>query len=185
MSCQEWQERIAEQTGGEFAPDVAEHLGSCAACVALAEELESDRLALAAAPPEADYAAIRRQIRASIVRERRVRRYVPAVIAAAAVLAAAIVMRPHANPPAQPAPPAVAANIAAPPVPIEPVRPKPAVKRRHRSVALPADLVAVRWLASLNDPPKPGSDSPVEARIATSNPNVSIILLQAKESSNE
>lgn len=181
MNCQDWQERIAEQTGGEFTPDVAAHVRSCSDCAALAEDLESDRQALVAAPPDGDYAAMRRSIRASIVRQRLVRRYVPAVLAAAAVIFASVVTRSPAHPPASTRPPAIAANVAAPLMPVGPVRPKPAVKHR-RSVALPADLVAVRWLASLHDPPKPGSESPVEARIATSNPNVSIILLQAKES---
>ena len=184
MSCLEWQERIVEQTGGEFAPDVAVHMRSCSDCAALAEDLESDRLALLAPPPHADYAAMRRSIRASIVRRRFVRRYVPAALAAAAILIAAIVILPHsARPAAAPTPSVTAANIPAP------VAPPPAVdvaKRRSRRarkpIVFPPDLVAVKWLASLDAHPVPKSDSAAKLEIATSNPNVSIILLQEKES---
>jgi len=179
MSCQEWQERIAEQTGGEFAPDVAVHLRSCSDCSALAEDLESDRLALLAAPPDADYAAMRRSIRASIVRRRLVRRYVPAVLAAAALVAAAIVTRPLVTQPAvSPAPSIPAAIASAPAASVAKSRPH----RARKPVVYPRDLVAVKWLASLDTSKKPESDSADKIQIATSNPNVRIILLQEKDS---
>jgi hypothetical protein len=188
MSCPNWEERIAEESGGGFSADVREHLNSCAECALLAEALERDRLAIASAPFEAadaDYAAMRHSIRAAIVRRRRARRYVPALLAAAA-LAGAFVVTHRSQPPARPvvadrqpvveSTPPAAAQAAAP------VQ-KPSRKRRPPQAA--SHLALLERAIADQTPPDAGSQSPIEMRIETANPNVTIILLQEKDGSYE
>jgi hypothetical protein len=193
MSCADWAERIAEQTGGEFSAAMEEHLRACRVCAALAEGLESDRLMLAAAPPDAgdvDYVAMRRQLRAAIVRERRVRRYVPALLgAAAAVVGAWVLVRPPAPVPTKAPTPAVSRAWVGelPAMASAPVRSKRVAKSRRvpRTTIPLVDLALLRRVTGVDEPAESGSESPVEMRIATSNPDVTIILLQAKEGSYE
>jgi anti-sigma factor RsiW len=189
MSCEQWQERIAEQIGGEFPAQVKAHLGACSNCALLAEELENDRLALAAEPPDAahaDFTAMRRQIRSAILRERRLRRYVPAMAAAAAAILTIALIHPGKQPAPQPPQPIQHARMQAdtPAIPAAPVHVSP--RRRIRKVVTPPiDLALLRKVTGQQPAPDTGSESPVEMQIATANPNVTIILLQAKEGSYE
>jgi len=183
MSCVHWQERIAEQIGCGFSKDVEAHLRECPDCALLAEEFESDRLALAAVPPDvadADFVSMRREIRSAILRQQRLRRYVPA-LAAAVIVAIALI-----HPPQSPAPVIHKAQVqtAAPAIP---ARPMPVPVRRHirRTVTRPIDLALMRQVTGQQSPPDTGSESRVEMQIATGNPDVTIILLQAKEGSYE
>jgi len=168
MKCAEFEERIAFYAGGDLAADqrpaVEEHLRVCSGCAALARELEEDRAWLASRPPEtaeADFAAVRREIRRKIERPRWIWKWIAA--AAAVLLVCAVVVNVRRAPVKErPLPPVaaqkeVAAVIAAP-------RPKEAVVRSR--VRRPVRKVAL------------GEPAPqVEIRIATRNPNVTIILL--------
>lgn len=187
MSCEKWEERIAEQIGGEFSKEVEAHLGACADCTRLAQELENDRLALAAAPPDAtnaDFAAMRRQIRSAILRERVLRRYAPALAAAAAAILAMALIHPRPQP--APAPPAQLIEHAPVPAASPVISAAPAPLRRiQRPATPPIDLALVRKVTGRQAAPDTGSESPVEMQIATANPDVTIILLQAKEGSYE
>ena len=193
MSCEQWEERIADETGGGFSDAVEGHLRACPACAALAEELESERLELAAPLDAAgvDYAAMRLGIRAAIVRERRVRRYGVGLAAAAALIIGLVLAHPGTRLDTRPAPP-VEATAAAP---VVAVRGIPAARvashhvakrRRARRAEIPTiDLALLREITGEDMPSDMGSESAVEMRIETGNPNVTIILLQAKEGSYE
>jgi anti-sigma factor RsiW len=189
MSCENWQERIAEQIDGEFSSQVKTHLDACPDCAGLVEELDNDRLALATAPPDAahaDYTAMRRQIRSAILHERRLRRYAPAMAAAAAAILAIALIHPRTQPALRPPQPIQHARTqaATAAMPAAPVHVPP---RRHirQVVTPPIDLALLRKVTGQQTVPDTGSESPVEMQIATGNPNVTIILLQAKEGSYE
>lgn len=201
MSCPEFEERIAQYVGGDLAPEgvppVEQHLRSCAACTELARRVDEDRARLATRPPETgdiDYAALRRRIRREIVHRERTRRWLPALVAAAAILLAVTVFT-HRRAPRTMAvtPPGLESSAQAmaqsAPSPVSMPAPAPTVRRtRFRRAARPAPPQpaltledAVRMFQELNAAPPPpvaGSDSPVEIRIATNNPDVTIILLQ-------
>ncbi len=191
MNCGEWKERIAEQTGDGFSTEVQEHLRLCSSCATLAEDLENDRLALAATPPDAGdaaYAAMRGNIRSMIVRERRTRGSALALLTAAAAAIVVIAwMRPGVGPVAPVTPHVLSAaipRVVSQPEAAAPRRPK----RRHprvEAVISPADLALLRKVTGQEEPQEAGSDSAVEMRLATANPDVTIILLQAKERSHE
>ena len=208
MNCQGFEERIASYVGGDLTPEealpVEQHLRSCAACADLALGLESDRIWLSSRPPEVvdiDYTAMRRQIRQEITRSRRGRRWLPALLAAAAILLAAAVTTLRRTPAShRVAPPATTlAEVSPAPAmtifrrpnhikgnsatrgsgpegtPDEGVRPT----QTEPELTLEAAMRMFQELEPEPPPPPPtGSDSPVEMRIATSNPNVTIILLQ-------
>jgi anti-sigma factor RsiW len=187
MSCPEFKERVAQYVGGDLTPEesrpVQDHLRGCGACAELARLLERDREWLASRPPEAaqvDYAAMRQQIRSGIVRERRRRRLLPALLAAAAVVLA-VGVTSH-----RPTPPRVALLVEAARItPAPEVRPSaiaPAA-RKPRAEELKPELTleaAIRAFQVLEPPqlPPDGSDSPVEMRIDTRDPHVTIILVQ-------
>jgi anti-sigma factor RsiW len=190
MSCEKWEERIAEQIGGEFSKEVEAHLRACPDCVRLAEELENDRLSLAAAPrdaADADFAAMRRQIRSAILRERRLRRYVPALVAAAAALVAIALIHPGPRPVVKLPSPVIPSARMQTNTPAVSARPVPVTRRLHirRAVTRPIDMALLRRVTGQQPAPDTGSESPVEMQIATANPDVTIILVQAKEGSYE
>jgi hypothetical protein len=129
-------------------------------------------------------------IRAAIVRERRVRRYGVALAIAAAVVLGLVLLHPGVRPVTR-----SGAEVAGPVAPVVVAREIPAAhmvvrhlakRRRARREEIPTvDLALLRKVTGFEAPPEGGSESPVEMRIATANPNVTIILLQAKEGSYE
>jgi hypothetical protein len=187
---------------------VVQHLATCAACAELASGLERDRLWLSSRPPETaetDYAAMRSRIRREIVVRKRNRRLLPALLAAAAILLAVLVVTHRrteervvataariAQLPAAPVERAAAPSIQPPEVdkvrksairgsgprgnPDEGVRPTKA--QPAADLTLEAAMRMFQELDPEPPPPPTGSDSPVEMRIATRDPNVTIILLQ-------
>jgi anti-sigma factor RsiW len=171
MSCEQWREQVALYAGGDLEPSdtaqVERHLETCAECAQLSAELIADREMLTADFAEPDYAGIRRNVRTAIVRKRIVRSAAAITVLAAAALIA-VFMRPP-----QPATPQIARVDAPPPIvaTVEPI-PEP-VPVRHASIRR---APAVR-----------SADEPrVAMYIATRNPKVTILLLQARqEISNE
>ena len=172
MTCAEFEERIALYVGGDLAPSewpaVQEHLRVCSDCATLARELEEDRAWLASRPPETadvDFAAMRREIRRKIDRPRWIWKWIAA--AAAVLLAVGVAWRVKERP----LPPVtarkefaaqkeVAVRKEVVPVVTKP-RPKGAViQRRVPRPAAPEQ-----------------SASAVRIRLATRDPNVTIILL--------
>lgn len=203
MSCQGFEERIALYAGGELTTEealpVLQHLRSCTECAELARGIEEDRLWLSRRPSEAmsiDYPAMRRRIREEIAQSRGGWRWLASLLAAAAVvlltLGIATMRRTH-HPirPAAAGPVAQAAPVAATPSPVtsipRPYRPKPVLAALPQpplslpSLPLQADLTleaAIRMFEELEPAPPAVSNSPVEMRIATRDPNVTIILIQ-------
>jgi hypothetical protein len=195
MSCVQWEERIALYAGGDLAAEqalaVEEHLRACAGCVSLAVALEQDREWLATGPPEAaqvDYAAMRARIRREIARTRwRWIRWAGIAAAAAIVLAAAVeVKRSEAPAPKKSiaaAGPVAHALVRAAPAPMQ----APGARSRARSHAkrVEGPGISMETLMRIMEeldaaPPEEaaGSDSPLEMRIATRDPDVTIIVVQ-------
>jgi anti-sigma factor RsiW len=194
------------ELGVEEAARVEQHLRTCAECAELARGLVEDRAWLASRPPEAaevDFAAMRREIRREITRPRRNWKW---LAAAAAILLAVGLAASLRKTPARTVAVAlpnrsltVTAENAAP-------RKSPILSRDrkgavlHRLPHVPSHVgvtgtlmesstqspepeltleSAIRTFQAL-DPesaPPPASSSPVEIRIATRDPNVTIILL--------
>lgn len=167
MMCAGNEERIARYVGGDLTPEEAaameRHLRECAACAEFARGMEQDAESLASRPPELagmDFAAMRREIRREIARPRWNWKWIAAA-AALVLLTVAVSMTPDrrrvlrksepslAQTKPQPAPPATVAAVI-------PKRPR----RVKRIEPIPAE-----------------TDSPVTIRIATRDPNVTIILL--------
>jgi anti-sigma factor RsiW len=192
MTCAGFEERIALCVGGDLAPEeaaaVEQHLRACADCAGLARGLEEDRAWLASRPPETaevDYAAMRREIRRGIAPPRRGWKW---LAAAAAILLAAGVSTLRRTPARVAMAPnrslTVTAQNAAPPQnPIPSRDRKGAVPSRSTATQAPEPELtledATRMFQALEpeSAPPPGSVSPVEIRIATRDPNVTIILL--------
>ena len=166
MICTGKEERIAQYVGGDLVPEEAagieRHLQGCAACADLARGMEQDAEWLASRPPElaeVDFAAMRREIRREIARPRWGWRWVAAA-AAVVLLTVAVSITPDRRLPRKSEPsiaqsnpqPAAPPNVAA----VTPKRP-----RRVKRI----------------EPIPPVTDSPVTIRIATRDPNVTIILL--------
>ena len=168
MTCAEFEERIALYVGGELAPGerlaVEEHLRVCAECAALARELEEDRAWLASRPPETaevDFAAMRLEIRRRIDRPRWIWKWIAAAAAVLLAFGVAVNMRRE-----RPLPPVAARKEVAVRKEVAAVttapRPKEAAVRRRR----------VRRAAAPEQ-----TASTVKIRLATRDPNVTIILL--------
>jgi anti-sigma factor RsiW len=168
MKCD--RELIARYVGGDVAAEEAvaiqQHLRSCADCAELARGLEEDRAWLASRPPETagvDFSAMRREIRREIARPRWGWRWL--AVAAAIVLAAGVGMSVrHRDRRAEARP---TQHLAALEVGRAPARqaltpPKKAIRHMIRK---PLQLV------------REEPDSPVEIRIATRDPSVTIILV--------
>ncbi|HUI55319.1 MAG TPA: anti-sigma factor [Bryobacteraceae bacterium] len=193
MSCPEFEERIALYAGGDLALEdvrrIEDHLRSCPACAELARLLEHDRASLATQPPEAasvDYAAMRLQIRRRITQRSRARKLLPALLAAASVLLMLRVAMLRRQPKPVAPPPQIAKveqpvqQAQVPPVLPARAKPRRIAKQRPQLTQQPGLTLeaAMRMLEDLESPPPPaGSDSPVEIRIATRDPNVTIVLL--------
>jgi hypothetical protein len=205
MTCAGFEERIALWVGGDLAPEeaaaVEQHVAACADCAGLARGLEEDRAWLASGPPETaevDFAAMRREIRRSTVRPRRDWMW---LAAAAAILLAVGVSTLRRMPARVAVAPnrslTVTAQNAAPrqnPIrrqsPIlhqSPIPHQNPILSRDRKGAVPSQAPepqltledATRMFQALDSEsaPPPGPVSPVEIRIATRDPNVTIILL--------
>lgn len=171
MNCAEWHSQIALYAGDDLAPTetraVEAHLAECADCAQLAEDLRADRELLTAGFAEPDFNAMRRNVRGAIVRRRTVRWSALGAIAAAGLVALLwhwptppIQQAAHAVPPAQ-----VSIAEAPAPNPEPPAQHVAAVRRRPRSHA---------------------AEPRVAMLIATRDPQVRILLVQAKqELSNE
>jgi anti-sigma factor RsiW len=186
-----FEERVARYVGGDLPVDqalaVREHLRGCADCEELARGFEEDRLWLASRPQEVaevDFAAMRAGIRAKVSQAPSRWSWVPALLAAAGIVLVVGVGMSRRTP----QPPAEIAKVT--PIRVTPAPARTVVHRphgvRHATIAQPQpDLTleaAIRMFHQLEpEPPPPptGSDSPVEMRISTLNPNVTIILLQA------
>lgn len=187
---------------------VEQHLRVCAGCAELARGLEEDREWLSRRPIEAaqvDFVAMRREIRRRVASPRTSRPWLPALAAAAAILLAILPVTRWKTPAA---PPAEARHVAAAPLPyghgsdssvpsdarVPQRRVAAAAQLAHfvppvRHVEPPAATAetgltleaAMRMFQELEpEPPEPPavSDAPVEMRIATHDPQVTIILVQ-------
>jgi anti-sigma factor RsiW len=178
MMCAGFEERIAGYVGGDLAPkeaaEVEQHLRTCADCAELARGLEEDRAWLASRPPETaevDFAAMRREVRREIARPRWGWKWLTA--AAAILLAAGLVttlrktLHSHRAVARQSASTVAARKDTVLAIPgLE-----PPVRRSVRTRPRPKAAIAPPQLA-LEEPA-----SPVEIRLATRDPNVTIILV--------
>jgi len=188
MSCPLFEEPIARYIGGDLpdseAPAIERHIHRCPACAAWADALIADRQWLSQRPPEAadvDYAGMRRHIREAIERPRRIWwRWLPVAAAAAAAI---LIFAPHRPAPRKTL--TVVAKVAAPvpapaPITAPPVAPRKQVTPKPQP---PLTLeAAIAMFQALNSDPAPlaeASGSPVEMRITTGDPNVTIILVQS------
>ena len=174
MNCAAFEERIALYVGGDLAPaeasKVEQHLRSCADCAELARALEADREWLASRPPEAaevDFAAMRREIRREIARPRWGWKWLAAAAAILVAVGLANTLRKTARVERTVLVAPRNEVVAAIPVPTPPAR---MITRRTEP----------RPKGAVVPPPPPiqdESESPVEIQIATSDPDVTIILL--------
>lgn len=197
MRCRAFEEPIARYVGGDLTPDeavaVMHHLRTCPDCAELARELEEDRQWLSLRPSESaevDYIAMRRRIHEEISQAPLWRKWLPALLAAAAILLTvgiATIRRAH-HPVRSIVPTAIAQTVlppaAAPPVRAAVVHRPRRAKRVRATDAPTTDLTleaAIRMFQELNPEPPPeplGSDPPVEVQMATRDPKVTIILVQ-------
>ena len=171
MNCTEWHSEIALYAGDDLAPveirAVEAHLTACAECAQLAGDLRADRELLTAGFAEPDFNAMRRNLRTAIVRRRTVRWSAIGALAAATLVA----LLWH-----RPAPPVHEAAHAVPPAPLA-IAEAPAPNR---------DLPAPHAAAVYRKPRTHAAEPRVAMLIATRDPKVRILLVQAKqEFSNE
>jgi anti-sigma factor RsiW len=192
MNCPGFEERIARYVGGDLevreAAALQQHLRECGRCAQLASEMEEDRRWLGSRPPEmrdVDFAAMRSQIRREIERPRSRWRWLPAVVAAAAMVVFFVVANERHVPP-RPRVAQAPAVVAAAPVTVAAKAAPPVRHRKTKTAVAPqAGLSleeAMRMLEELEPAPATPApavaESPVEVRIATSDPSVTIILVQ-------
>ena len=194
MSCPQFEEPIARYVGGDLTAQealaVEEHLRNCADCAELAREMEDDRAWISQRPPElveVDFAAMRREIRREIGQRPRRRGWLTALLAAAAILLVFVAVSNRRKTPAvRVAAVSVVAPVEAVKSETKTVLSKPSLPSAVAALVEPTTGItleaAIRMFQALEPPaeeaPPEGSDSPVEMRIATGNPNVTIILLQ-------
>jgi len=185
LSCGAWEERIALYAGGDLesaeAAAVEAHLRVCAGCAELARELAADRDRLAEPPAEArhvDFAAMRREIRRGIQRERQ-RRAVEVALAAAAVLtmmAGLVSIRRLDS--TIPPPPAVA-QPAIPPASLV----RSAVPRPRPRLSIPSDAELKAALAAMEEP-KPVPKTVEALRVPTRDRSVVILWIPENKGDN-
>jgi anti-sigma factor RsiW len=188
MSCPQWEEKIAQLVGGDFAAAdaaaVESHVKTCASCADLAKALAADR-DLLAAPPQAvfhvDFVSMRREIRSGIIRERRRRILATMLMAAAALLAVAGIAALQRLDSTVPEPPLVAdpAIPAASLVASKAVKPR-TVPRRPSDAELSAALAAVEA-----PKPEPLTESPGTLRVPTRDPKVVILWIPEGKGDNQ
>jgi anti-sigma factor RsiW len=165
MSCVEWQDRIAQYAGNDLpeaeAIEVRRHLADCPDCAELASLMADDRSRLHSRPPELaamDFDAMRRDLRSRVVRERRVKRWIPVGAIAAALVAALLIPGRTDHQIVQPV---QRAEASAPP-PVMQSPPAPPLR------------------SSIVHPPAPLAPD-VAMRLTTADPDVTIILLPVTE----
>jgi len=181
MNCRAFGEPIARYVGGDLSPNEATaleiHLRTCPGCAELARELEDDRGWLSSRPPEVrevDFAALRSQIRQQIAQPPSRWRWLPAMVSAATLVVFLVVVNYQGDPPL----PAVA--LAPPPAPVMvAATPHPKkVATPQKRLTLEEAMRMFEELEPTQTPPDPDvSESPLEVRIATVDPTVTIILL--------
>ena len=187
MTCAGFEERIARFVGGDLAADdataVGQHLRVCAACAELARELEEDRAWLASRPPETadvDFAAMRREIRREIARPRWGWKWIAVAAAILIVVGVAVSRR---APVERPLPLVAARKEVAGRKEVAERTPTLSRDREaavlRRPVRAPSRVSATRGARADVGvrPTKLEPEPPVEIRIATRDPNVTIILL--------
>ena len=166
MTCSDWEFEIASESDG---PELADHLKECVCCREFAQEMASNRAALASLPVDAAALdAVRSRVLDELMRRRR--RAIPAWTAAAclAVLGIAATVWMMRGPVAPP--PAVTAK--APPV----ASPAPQVVPIH-SVQRPRRAHPRRLVARRVEPPS----EPLVVKMLTDDPNVVIVWLVDKK----
>jgi anti-sigma factor RsiW len=171
MTCTGFEERIAHYVGGDLAADempaIERHLRVCSDCASLARELAEDRVWLASRPPETadvDLAAMRREIRREITRPRWSWKWIAAAAAILIALGVGITAKRT---------PQVERKEA---VVLKEVRPERAPVSQQ-AARTPARKSATRGSRADVGVRPTQPESPVEIRIATRDPNVTIILL--------
>jgi anti-sigma factor RsiW len=194
MSCP-FEEKVALYVGDDLAAAemraVEEHIAGCAECAELAGDLVQDREWLGTRPPEseqADYAAMRARIRREVAKGRVtwVRWLGLAAAAAVVVILAVGLKSTRTRPPAHIPVPASAR------IEIKQAPGTAVVASKHKLKLVPTATPEIsleammRMIEELDAAPPPewsftGSDSPVEMRIATRDPNVTIVLVQESE----
>jgi anti-sigma factor RsiW len=178
MSCG-WEQRVALYAGGDLdaaeASTVERHVAGCRECAALARDLESDREMLRSAPPqlaEVDFA----EMCHGVVGRTRRPRLVPAMLAAAAVVAALAIglTRHNRERPVPPPPPVVVARVAPPVAVVAPTAP------------LPNGRGSVRYRSGEHKEAQPFPIPGDAFRVPTKDPSVVIIwFAETKGDSNE
>jgi anti-sigma factor RsiW len=176
MMCPQFEERIAQYVGGDLpageAVAVEQHLRQCSDCAELARALEDDREWLASRPLEAvdiDFLAMRQAIRRETVRPRFPWKW--AAIAAAILMAVGLATMPRKAPdrflPNRDREGADIPNVSGLDRSLAvAARKAPVVVRKTKQVVAPRLRVA-----------EAEGDPSIEIRIATRDPNVTIILL--------
>jgi hypothetical protein len=180
LACQEWKERVALYVGEDLdspqAAEVEAHLRQCPGCAELARALEEDRARLSSAPAETfqvDYAAIRREIRTGIARDRH-RATMLRLLAAAALVACAAAAGWLARLDGTvPPPPKVVARTPIPPAPlVSTVKPRRQAKSNRPSRA---EFAAVAAALEALTKPESLPQTPAVLRVPTRDPDVVIL----------
>jgi len=193
VNCAAFEEQIARYVGGDLSPEdaalVTQHLRECSGCAELARDLEADSEWLSRRPhevTEVDYTAMRGRIRAEISQSRSKRRWLPGLVAAAAVLLViAILPRRSAKVPVRVVEPTAAVAqapqpaAAAAPLPAPVARPRRQAKRFGAPPPDGALEIAMRMYQALDvqAPSAAMPEPPVEMQIATHDPDVRIMLV--------
>ncbi|HLJ46738.1 MAG TPA: hypothetical protein VKU01_12055 [Bryobacteraceae bacterium] len=192
MNCAEWEEKIALYLGDDLAVHdldrVEGHLRACAECARFYKELKLDANSLRSAPPEAataDYSVLRRLIRRRVASEQWRKRLVPLIAVAAAVVLA-IVVRSTAPQPVIPAPQPIVVRMPAPRVEksvhtggagLQPARFHP----KHPTTDPDLEAALMRFTNSELPQQEAHPKTPIEMRVRTKDPNVTIVVFQPNE----
>ncbi|HEX3748788.1 MAG TPA: zf-HC2 domain-containing protein [Bryobacteraceae bacterium] len=175
MTCAPFEERIGRYVGGDSGGDeaaaVEQHLRGCAHCAEFARALQEDREWLASRPPETagvDFAAMRYEIRRQVARPRWGWRWIAAAAMILLAVGAALTVRRPVR--------LLEARKEAAAGGMEPAAVwQEAVVSRKVPKSAPARRS--KQAADLRAAPHAPAEPPVEIRVATRDPNVTIILL--------
>jgi len=202
MRCAGFEERVSRYVGGDLSAEeaalLAQHLRTCVDCADLARGLEEDRTWLASRPPETveiDFAAMRREMRQEIARPRRGWKWLAvaaSILLAAVGLGISVKMTPAQKAAAKPRSPIQSREAASgsgsegSTLKRSPARrvapPNRSLARQGASTVtaqnagMPQSPIRSKAAADLQ-PPEVNSDSQVAIQIATTDPNVTIILV--------
>ena len=197
MNCTEWEERIAlyiaADLNGVEAAEVEAHVRTCAVCSELKQELERDAINLSTSPPEVqtvNYSDLRKNIRGRIAAEQR-RKKLLAVLAVAAALVLVLILKSSRHQALVLTSPRFSSlegtagfsrpsDLLKAAVPRHsPARPDGRPRRPPPDPKLEALLQ--QFSESQNPPTPSGATSPLEMRIRTKDPSVTILVLQPTE----